>query len=117
MLAAQDIDGQSTFGMSSKGGGSIALDIRDGGWVVRGVRGEGGVDLLHVNCEGCEWEMLENIIKAGEHKHIRTIQFGSHYFPQVPGITGRYCRIREELNKTHSMVYGQAWAWERWDRR
>ena len=80
-------------------------------------KGTDNIDLLHVNCEGCEWEMLENIIKAGEHKHIRTIQFGSHYFPQVPGITGRYCRIREELNKTHSMVYGQAWAWERWDRR
>ena len=29
------------------------------------------VDLLHVNCEGCEWEMLENIIQAGEHSHVR----------------------------------------------
>ena len=61
--------------------------------------------------------MLENIIKAGEHRHIKTIQPGSHYFSQVPGITVRYCWIREELNKTHTIVYGQAWAWVRWDRR
>ena len=36
MLGAQDIDGQSTFGMSIKGGGNLALDVRDSGGVVRG---------------------------------------------------------------------------------
>ena len=23
------------------------------------------IDLLHVNCEGCEWEMFENLIETG----------------------------------------------------
>ena len=36
MLGAQDIDGQSTFGMSIKGGGNLALDVRDSGGVIRG---------------------------------------------------------------------------------
>ena len=36
ILGAQDIDGQGTFGMSSKGGGNLALDVRDSGSVVRG---------------------------------------------------------------------------------
>ena len=22
------------------------------------------ISLLHMNCEGCEWEMLENLLKA-----------------------------------------------------
>ena len=48
---------------------------------------------------------------------LRTIQFGSHYFTQVTGVTAKYCWIRSKLNKTHQMVFGQAWAWERWDRR
>ena len=26
--------------------------------------GSGQVDLLHVNCEGCEWEMMENILNT-----------------------------------------------------
>jgi hypothetical protein len=29
------------------------------------------IDLLHVNCEGCEWEMFENLIEAGVMKTIR----------------------------------------------
>ena len=48
---------------------------------------------------------------------VRVIQFGTHYFPQVARLTERYCKIREELGKTHSMVYGQAFGWERWDRK
>ena len=29
------------------------------------------VALLHVNCEGCEWEMLEKIVQNNLHHHIR----------------------------------------------
>ena len=47
----------------------------------------------------------------------RIIQFGTHYFPQVPSLTERYCKIRSDLNMTHHMVYGVAFGWERWDRR
>ena len=45
------------------------------------------------------------------------IQFGSHYFPGISDLTQRFCAIRESLNQTHQMVYGQAFGWERWDRR
>ena len=66
------------------------------------------------------------------------IQFSSHYFGQVPRLASRYCRyctvlyytvlyctvlasrycrIQEELGRTHQRVYGQSWGWERWDRR
>ena len=47
----------------------------------------------------------------------RMIQFGSHYFSQVEGITQRFCQIRKTLGMTHDMVYGEAWGLERWDRR
>ena len=47
----------------------------------------------------------------------RIIQFGTHYFPQVSRLTERYCKIREELRKSHTLVYGVAFSWERWDRR
>ena len=38
----------------------------------------------------------------------RIIQFGTHYFPQVSRLTERYCKIREELRKSHTLVYGVA---------
>ena len=82
---------------------------------------EGGkagiIDLLHVNCEGCEWEMFDNLIETKVLETVRSVQFSSHYFPQVPNLLGRYCRVKEYLKQTHSMVYGQSFGWERWDMR
>ena len=57
--------------MASSGGGKIPLEIREAASVLREVRAQASIALLHVNCEGCEWEMLENIIQAGEHSHVR----------------------------------------------
>ena len=67
------------------------------------------ISLLHMNCEGCEWEMLENLLKQPDviskvpkigtpfYKHrgaflggnstallqVRCLQVGTHYFPEV----------------------------------
>ena len=74
LLSPEDIAGQSTFGMASHGGGKIPLEIREAASALREVRWQASmaiIALLHVNCEGCEWEMLENIIQAGEHRHVR----------------------------------------------
>ena len=121
-LAAADKAGQETFGMEN----SLNLTQNFEELQIRRASEEleyvskffnGTVDLLHANCEGCEWEMLEDIISSGQHTNIRTIQFGSHYFRQVEDIVARFCRIRAELSRTHVMVYGQAWGYERWDRK
>ena len=31
---------------------------------LEGMRSE--ISLLHINCEGCEWEMLENLLNNGD---------------------------------------------------
>lgn len=119
-LSESDIKGQGTFVMSNSGqDDSIEMEIREAGPVIRKIASNFNdtVDLLHVNCEGCEWEMFENIIEHNLQTNIRIIQFGAHYFDQVDNIAERYCKIREALNRTHYMVYGEPWAWERWDRR
>jgi len=121
-LSKSSIIGQSTFGMKETEGDEFEeLKIKDASKIVsnvlRNLNEKDEVDLLHVNCEGCEWEMFENLIGSGIHTKIRMIQFGSHYFSQVEGITQRFCQIRKTLGMTHHMVYGEAWGWERWDRR
>ena len=123
MLSPKQIDGQSTFVMSASEVESdemISLHIKEAASEVRRLKKEKmpeHISLLHMNCEGCEWELLESIIKNDEHLSISVIQFGSHFSPKVKDIAARYCKVREQLSKTHRMVYGQSWAWERWDRR
>ena len=61
--------------------------------------------------------MMENMIKSGIVQKIKIIQLSTHYFSQVEDLISRFCKIRESLNKTHHMVWGQPFAWERWERR
>jgi len=126
-LAPEDLGidgGLGTFGMvDSEGNAKIPLKIREGASAIKEILtdSETGasttIDLLHVNCEGCEWEMFENLLETGVMQSIKSMQFSSHYFSpdQVPNLLARYCKIREELRKTHTMVYGQSFGWERWD--
>ena len=75
LLSETDIKGQGTFGMKdneAEEGKKIPLDIIDATNAFNNVTGGAGeLDLLHVNCEGCEYEMLENIIKANIHWKIK----------------------------------------------
>ena len=75
LLARADLQGQGTFAMkdTEEGEGEkISLAIREASVVLRNVTaGAETLDLLHVNCEGCEYEMLENIIRADLHTNIR----------------------------------------------
>ena len=77
LLSQADLQGQGTFAMKDTeqdGGDKIHLDIMEASVVLRNVTagaGAEGLDLLHVNCEGCEYEMLENIIRANLHTKIR----------------------------------------------
>ena len=121
LLSEAGLKGQGTFGMKDNEadeGKKIPLGILEASTVFHNVTGGvGDLALLHVNCEGCEYEMLENIIKAGLHWRIKIIQFGTHFFKEIPRLTERFCAIRSELKKSHRMVYGLAFGWERWDRK
>ena len=120
-LSEADIKGQGTFAMKdtmAEAAMMYKLNIIEAAAAFNNVtRGSADLDLLHVNCEGCEYEMLENIIKSGLHWRIKIIQFGTHFFTGIPRLTERFCAIRSELKKSHWMVYGVAFGWERWDRK
>jgi hypothetical protein len=76
--------------------------------------------LLHINCEGCEWEMLPAAKRAGFLDTIEVIQFGTHNYGQVGlgGRTWQLCEIRQMLSETHDTMAGDvAFGWERWVKR
>lgn len=75
----------------------------------------GQLTVLHVNCEGCEYDVLERLVDANLIKYIRYVQFGSHRPLSIQStIAERYCSLQKKLSKTHRMDYGLPWAWERW---
>jgi len=117
-LSRSELLGEGTFGMTDKKNEDepfVNLKIREASKIIREISNNGFVDLLHVNCEGCEWEMMENIIENNIISDIGSIQLGTHYFPEIEDISSRYCNLRKQLRKTHQMVYGESWSWERWD--
>eukprot|EP01062_Namystynia_karyoxenos_P014528 TRINITY_DN1522_c0_g1_i1.p1 TRINITY_DN1522_c0_g1~~TRINITY_DN1522_c0_g1_i1.p1 ORF type:complete len:390 (+),score=97.36 TRINITY_DN1522_c0_g1_i1:100-1170(+) len=75
------------------------------------------VDLLHVNCEGCEWEMFSALHRSDLLRRFRVIQIQTHNYPRdyafKGGIEG-YCKFRKNLRETHHMSWGAPYTWERW---
>ena len=74
-LSEADLKGQGTFGMKETARDdekNIKLDIVDAATAFNNVTGDSeDLDFFHVNCEGCEYEMLENIINFNLHKKIK----------------------------------------------
>ena len=75
-LSSADLKGQETFGMENTQAGddtqTVELEIMEASHVLRKVMaGAEDLDLLHVNCEGCEYEMFDNIIQSGLTQRIK----------------------------------------------
>ena len=71
--------------------------------------------ILHLNCEGCEYEVLEAIVNQKLLRIFSVIQVSFHYFPSVSNAFSRYCKLFEYLSKY--FVYQEAnlaFGWERW---
>ena len=117
-----DLDGQGTFIMDADiSHGLIKLQIIDAASEIDGIFAtEGPVFLLHMNCEGCEWEFFNSAFQSNRISQIPTIQFSLHYLPldrSADEIGLHYCRIHETLSQTHSLDFGVPFAWQRWTKK
>jgi FkbM family methyltransferase len=116
-LSAHQLQGQSTFAMQE----STTVDVSDDVIIrIQDAAAEfekhGLPDLLHVNCEGCEWELL---------RHLRIpyptiVQVSLHYLPtnmEPEAVAWSYCRLRHALSATHDLRFGHPFGWQRWVQR
>lgn len=72
--------------------------------------------VLHMNCEGCEWDLLPQAKRHGFLNKVKIINIGWHAYGKV-GIGARawqYCEIEQLLSETHTRVSGLPFGWERW---
>jgi FkbM family methyltransferase len=106
--------GESTFAMSSSSdasGETVHIKNILEAWEELG---KPSIDLLHMNCDGCEWEMLETLLSSGMVHQVQILQVGTHWFAEVKSIEQRYCAIEAKLETTHEKIYQQYFGWERW---
>lgn len=86
-------------------------------------------DLLHINCEGCEYDVIPSLKDSGHLTGMAQVQIATHLLER-PGPTfheslalsmhdsvNRYCEMHRVLSETHYRVWGLPWVWERWTRR
>jgi FkbM family methyltransferase len=67
------------------------------------------VEIFHLNCEGCEYEVLESLIKADMLQYFKNVQLSAHFMEKdtvkVKESMARMCKIRETLSRTHHNTY------------
>jgi hypothetical protein len=79
-----------------------------------GLRGR--VNVMYMNCEGCELENLDRLIVCGLIDSFEIIHFATHHIARVD-VPHTICELRERLAKTHKYVFGVPYAQERWVRK
>jgi len=101
----------------------MEIEIREVGKFLKelSLNGLNDITLLHMNCEGCEFDVLESLISQNLLVNFPSIKFDVHYADFLesdinPKLLDRYCRIRYELSKMFKLVSGVPFLKERWDR-
>jgi len=75
-------------------------------------------DLITINCEGCEFDLLEILVSTNLIHFFKHIQFATHSkLTQLPNPIERYCRLQELLSKTHRLSYQYKFNWETWKQK
>lgn len=74
------------------------------------------VDLISIDCEGCEYGVLESMIGSNITQYFKNIQFEWHSWLPIMNATQRYCRIVELLRRTHTPTFQFRYVYESWRR-
>merc|ERR1712129_68300 len=83
------------------------------------------IELLHVNCEGCEYDVVEGLHSSGLLVRAEQVQIATHLLDRVPPTANfqeavemvmqlsvkRYCEMHLLLSESHVRVWGLPWVW------
>lgn len=113
-----EIRGQSTFIQTQDGAdggrGQIEIQVKS---LTETIHDIGLPTMLHLNCEGCEWQLLEAALHDGYLQKISVVQIGWHNYGSHIGVRAwQLCDLRYRLGRTHRLVSGVAFGWDRWEK-
>ena len=73
----------------------------------------GMIDMISINCEGCEFEIIPALLINNLTQFFRVIQFASH-MGLVQDSPCIYCQIKQGLERTHTTLFYYSKLWEGW---
>ena len=103
-------DGSSVFGKSRNKETIEIVDVTE--WIESNLSTDQSIDLMKINVEGCEYEILDRLIKTHLVNRIKNIQVQFHQV--MPDSAARMERIQSQLIKTHTPTYQYTFVWENW---
>jgi FkbM family methyltransferase len=112
--AVSDVSAVSGAGSGASGNIECAKVVNASRFVLEDLSSPTGRFAVHMNCEGCEYDVLDSWVGSGVIRLISSLQFASHAVEWVPDVKDRYCRLRDTLAHTHDIDFSEAWCWERW---
>ena len=114
-MREEDVMGESTF-IDEATSGSVRIQIKNFAQAVQEARGV--PSLISLNCEGCEWVLINEGLDAGFFQQVPIIQIGWHNYGQEIGKrVVQLCELRARLSLSHDLVSGVAFGWERWKKK
>ena len=87
--------------------------------VAAALRNFARVDLMQINCEGCEYDLLERLLEdSGSIGVVQSVEVQFHLDWGAQRNTTRYCHIERGLrHAAFELDYRHPFLWERWSRR
>jgi len=75
--------------------------------------------LLHINCEGSEFEIIERLYKCNKLNFFKYLMIGTHSIPwmKCPTPACKYCKMHHYLKQNFDAVEFSPFAWEHWIRK
>jgi hypothetical protein len=73
----------------------------------------GIIDMISINCEGCEFEIIPALILNNLTQYFRIIQLATH-LSLLSESSCIYCQIEQALQQTHQILYHYPKLWEGW---
>ncbi|CAK0807140.1 unnamed protein product [Prorocentrum cordatum] len=113
-----DVAGSSQFGQA-RSGPTIEYEnvsLRDAHELFREVvaNESRSIDVLSVNCEGCEYAVLERLLAKGWLDLLKVVQVSWHASSQIQQRVERRCALRAELQRRLRPLYQADFGWEGW---
>ncbi|XP_045193167.2 uncharacterized protein LOC123549285 isoform X2 [Mercenaria mercenaria] len=109
-------------GTKSNHAENSTIVVKDATEFFKSIRvGKFDMDLLMMDCHGCELDVLENIIESNLVINFKNIQFNSHgsslYMHNASvNQKERYCNLQEKLSRTHRSTFQFKYIYENWRR-